>query len=144
MCYSSCVQHPLAFLISAISAPVYGPGRVCNAATITISSFTQTASGTRGLFQRAPSKYARRSALDRCWLGYRPVEGQRTGSPARSNRAIGSDSPKTDDSVGAGPHAYGATTIMGGDGSRQPTDNELQGARYQGRKIVEVAKKLHG
>ena len=39
---------------------------------------------------------------------------------------------------------YGATTIAGGDGSRQPTANELQGARYQGRKIAETAKKLHG
>src|SRR6201991_927299 len=26
---------------------------------------------------------------------------------------------------------YGATTIAGGDGSRQPSDNELAGARYQ-------------
>jgi NAD(P)H dehydrogenase (quinone) len=39
---------------------------------------------------------------------------------------------------------YGATTIAGGDGSRQPTANELQGARYQGCKIAEVANKLHG
>ena len=43
-----------------------------------------------------------------------------------------------------GGSPYGATTIAGGDGSRQPTDNELQGARYQGRKIAEVAGKLHG
>jgi NAD(P)H dehydrogenase (quinone) len=40
--------------------------------------------------------------------------------------------------------AYGATTIAGGDGSRQPTANELRGARYQGRKIAETANKLHG
>ena len=39
---------------------------------------------------------------------------------------------------------YGATTIDGSDGSRQPTENELDGARYQGRKIAEVAAKLHG
>ena len=39
---------------------------------------------------------------------------------------------------------YGATTIAGGDGSRQPTANELRGARYQGRKIAETANKLHG
>jgi len=39
---------------------------------------------------------------------------------------------------------YGATTIAGGDGSRLPTANELQGARYQGRKIAETANKLHG
>jgi hypothetical protein len=40
---------------------------------------------------------------------------------------------------------YGATTITGGDsdGSRQPSDNELAGARYQGRVIAETAKKLH-
>jgi NAD(P)H dehydrogenase (quinone) len=43
-----------------------------------------------------------------------------------------------------GGSPYGATTITGGDGSRQPTANELMGARYQGRKIAETAKKLHG
>lgn len=39
---------------------------------------------------------------------------------------------------------YGATTIAGGDGSRQPSENELDGVRYQGRKMAEVANKLHG
>ena len=39
---------------------------------------------------------------------------------------------------------YGATTIAGGDGSRQPSENELEGARFQGRLVAEVAKKLHG
>jgi NAD(P)H dehydrogenase (quinone) len=39
---------------------------------------------------------------------------------------------------------YGATTIAGSDGSRRPTANELEGARYQGRKIAETANKLHG
>lgn len=43
-----------------------------------------------------------------------------------------------------GGSPYGASTIAGGDGSRQPTDNELVGARYQGRKIAETALKLHG
>ena len=43
-----------------------------------------------------------------------------------------------------GGSPYGATTIAGGDGSRQPTENELQGARYQGRKIADTASKLHG
>ena len=43
-----------------------------------------------------------------------------------------------------GGSPYGASTIAGGDGSRQPTANELQGARYQGRKVAEVATKLHG
>ena len=47
-----------------------------------------------------------------------------------------------DEITGGSP--YGATTIAGGDGSRQPTANELQGARYQGRKVAETAKKLHG
>jgi NAD(P)H dehydrogenase (quinone) len=47
-----------------------------------------------------------------------------------------------DEVTGGSP--YGATTIAGGDGSRMPSANELAGARYQGRKIAEVAKKLHG
>jgi NAD(P)H dehydrogenase (quinone) len=46
------------------------------------------------------------------------------------------------DVTGGSP--YGATTIAGGDGRRQPTENELNGARYQGRVIAETAKKLHG
>jgi NAD(P)H dehydrogenase (quinone) len=49
---------------------------------------------------------------------------------------------KLDEVTGGSP--YGATTIAGGDGSRQPTENELEGARYQGRKIAETAAKLHG
>jgi NAD(P)H dehydrogenase (quinone) len=44
--------------------------------------------------------------------------------------------------VGGSP--YGATTIAGGDGSRKPSEKELDGARYQGRKVAEVAAKLHG
>jgi NAD(P)H dehydrogenase (quinone) len=43
-----------------------------------------------------------------------------------------------------GGSPYGATTVTGGDGSRQPSANELAGARYQGRVIAETAKKLHG
>jgi NAD(P)H dehydrogenase (quinone) len=39
---------------------------------------------------------------------------------------------------------YGATTIAGSTGQRQPTKNELDGARYQGRRIAETARKLHG
>ena len=45
-----------------------------------------------------------------------------------------------DEITGGSP--YGATTIAGGDGSRQPSANELAGARYQGRKIAETAMKL--
>ena len=39
---------------------------------------------------------------------------------------------------------YGATTISGGDGSRQPDEDELAGARYQGRRIAETAARLKG
>ena len=39
---------------------------------------------------------------------------------------------------------YGATTIADSDGSRQPDEDELEGARYQGRRIAETAIKLHG
>lgn len=39
---------------------------------------------------------------------------------------------------------YGATTIADGNGSRQPSAVELDGARYQGRRIAEVATKLKG
>ena len=44
----------------------------------------------------------------------------------------------------SGGSPYGATTIAGGDGSRKPSENELNGARYQGRKIAETAIKLRG
>ena len=43
-----------------------------------------------------------------------------------------------------GGSPYGASTIAGGDGSRQPSQNELDGARYQGRHIAEIAIKLKG
>lgn len=39
---------------------------------------------------------------------------------------------------------YGAGTIAGGDGSRQPTEKEKAVARYQGKRVADVAKKLHG
>jgi NAD(P)H dehydrogenase (quinone) len=41
-----------------------------------------------------------------------------------------------------GGSPYGATTIAGGDGSRQPHAEELDGARYQGKRIAETAAKL--
>ena len=44
----------------------------------------------------------------------------------------------------AGGSPYGATTIAGGDGSRQPSAIELEGARFQGRHVAEIAAKLHG
>lgn len=43
-----------------------------------------------------------------------------------------------------GSAPYGATTIADGDGSRQPSEIDLGGARYQGRRIAEVAGKLFG
>lgn len=39
---------------------------------------------------------------------------------------------------------YGASTIAGGDGSRQPSEKELNIARYQGRHVAELAVKLFG
>lgn len=47
---------------------------------------------------------------------------------------------RIDEMTGGSP--YGATTITGGDGSRMPSENELEGARWQGRYIAETAKKL--
>ncbi|MEZ5889656.1 MAG: NAD(P)H:quinone oxidoreductase [Xanthobacteraceae bacterium] len=41
-----------------------------------------------------------------------------------------------------GGSPYGASTIAGADGSRQPSDNELAGARFQGRHVAEIATKL--
>ncbi len=47
-----------------------------------------------------------------------------------------------DEVVGGAP--YGATTIAGGDGSRQPSDTELEGARYLGARVATTATKLFG
>ena len=47
-----------------------------------------------------------------------------------------------DEVVGGSP--YGATTIAGGQGQRQPSAIELDGARYQGRLVAETANKLFG
>ena len=49
---------------------------------------------------------------------------------------------KMDEITGGSP--YGATTLAAGDGSRQPSANELEGARFQGRHVAEIAAKLHG
>lgn len=37
---------------------------------------------------------------------------------------------------------YGASTVAGGQGERQPSDNELEGAIFQGRHTAEIASKL--
>ena len=42
----------------------------------------------------------------------------------------------------SGGSPYGATTIAGGDGSRQPSENELAIARFQGEHVARVASKL--
>jgi NAD(P)H dehydrogenase (quinone) len=47
---------------------------------------------------------------------------------------------KLDEVTGGSP--YGASTIAGGDGSRQPSENELAGARFQGRHVAQIASKL--
>jgi NAD(P)H dehydrogenase (quinone) len=47
---------------------------------------------------------------------------------------------RLDEVTGGSP--YGATTISGGDGSRQPSANELDGARYQGRHVAQIAARL--
>jgi NAD(P)H dehydrogenase (quinone) len=44
----------------------------------------------------------------------------------------------------AGGSPYGASTIAAGDGSRQPSEIDLAGARYQGRHVAEIAAKLAG
>lgn len=41
-----------------------------------------------------------------------------------------------------GGSPYGASTIADGDGSRQPSENELAGARFQGKHIAQIAAKL--
>lgn len=47
-----------------------------------------------------------------------------------------------DEIVGGAP--YGATTVAGGDGSRQPTEIDLAGARHQGELVAKTAAKLFG
>ncbi len=43
-----------------------------------------------------------------------------------------------------GGSPYGAGTLAGGDGSRQPSENELAIARFQGRHVAEITAKLTG
>ncbi len=47
-----------------------------------------------------------------------------------------------DEITGGSP--YGASTITGGDGSRLPSEYELAMARFQGRLVATIAKKLAG
>lgn len=47
---------------------------------------------------------------------------------------------RMDEIVGGAP--YGATTLAGGDGSRQPSETDLEGARYLGAHVAKTAAKL--
>ena len=47
---------------------------------------------------------------------------------------------RNDEVTGGAP--YGATTIANGDGSRTPSETELDGARYLGRRVATTAAKL--
>ena len=47
---------------------------------------------------------------------------------------------RMDEIVGGSP--YGAGTVAGGDGSRQPSETELDGARFQGRHVAQIAARL--
>lgn len=47
---------------------------------------------------------------------------------------------RADEVTGCSP--YGASTIAKGDGSRQPSANELDGARFQGKHVAEIATRL--
>jgi NAD(P)H dehydrogenase (quinone) len=50
------------------------------------------------------------------------------------------DQSTLDEIVGGSP--YGATTIAGGQGQRQPSDKELAAARYQGKHVAQIAAKV--
>jgi NAD(P)H dehydrogenase (quinone) len=47
---------------------------------------------------------------------------------------------RIDEITGGSP--YGASTIAGGSGERMPSETELDGARFQGRHVAEIASKL--
>jgi NAD(P)H dehydrogenase (quinone) len=47
---------------------------------------------------------------------------------------------RIDEITGGSP--YGATTIAGGSGERMPSENELAGARFQGKHVATIASKL--
>jgi NAD(P)H dehydrogenase (quinone) len=49
---------------------------------------------------------------------------------------------RIDEITGGSP--YGASTIAGGDGARMPSENELAGARFQGKHVAEITAKLAG
>ena len=48
----------------------------------------------------------------------------------------------TDKYRGGSP--YGMTLLTGSDGSRWPDEDDIAGARYQGKRVAEIAIKMHG
>ena len=44
----------------------------------------------------------------------------------------------------SGGTPYGATTLAAADGSRRPSENELEITRFQGRHVAGIAARLHG
>ncbi|QBK30554.1 NAD(P)H:quinone oxidoreductase [Roseitalea porphyridii] len=51
---------------------------------------------------------------------------------------------QTGNDVVRGGSPYGMTTTSNSDGSRMPSDQELEGARFQGQRVAEIAAKLAG
>ncbi len=49
---------------------------------------------------------------------------------------------RIDEMTGSSP--YGASTITGGKGERMPSENELAAARFQGKHVASITKKLKG
>lgn len=49
---------------------------------------------------------------------------------------------RIDEITGGSP--YGASTIAGGAGERMPSENELEGARFQGEHVAKITSKLAG
>jgi NAD(P)H dehydrogenase (quinone) len=47
---------------------------------------------------------------------------------------------RMDEITGGSP--YGATTLVGGKGERMPSENEIDGARFQGKHVASIASKL--
>jgi NAD(P)H dehydrogenase (quinone) len=59
------------------------------------------------------------------------------GLPYSEQRQMGVDEIK-------GGSPYGASTITGGKGERQPSKQELEMARFQGRHVTSIASRLKG
>lgn len=57
---------------------------------------------------------------------------------------LGYSHPKVSEVHISGGSPYGAATIAGADGSRQPDQNEIELAKFQGKHVAEIAKKLVG